>query len=137
MHGDWPVRRQTYGRWKLYARGHRHTYYWFSCQYSRRTWFPFSVLTLLVGRREGHPACKKLDVGLLVVMIWLELWTAYSSSCHHHFRHLLLQWIPANPGSPGRWPLKWRERDSRRTWCCRANYSGIWHTQRSVKEWKD
>jgi len=34
--------------------------------------FPFSSLTLLVGRQEGHPACKKLDVGLLVVMIRLE-----------------------------------------------------------------
>jgi len=31
--------------------------------------FPFSALTLMVGRQEGHPACKKLDVGLLVVMI--------------------------------------------------------------------
>ena len=31
--------------------------------------FPFSTLTLLVGRQEGHPACKKLYVGLLVVMI--------------------------------------------------------------------
>ena len=31
--------------------------------------FPFSALTLLVGRQEGHPACKQLDVGLLVVMI--------------------------------------------------------------------
>ena len=31
--------------------------------------FPFSALTLLVGRQEGHTACKKLDVGLLVVMI--------------------------------------------------------------------
>ena len=31
---------------------------------------PFSTLTLLVGRQEGHPACKKrLGVGLLVVMI--------------------------------------------------------------------
>ena len=30
---------------------------------------PFSALTLLVGRQEGHPACKKRDVGLLVVMI--------------------------------------------------------------------
>jgi len=29
----------------------------------------FNALTLLVGRQEGHPACKKLDVGLLVVMI--------------------------------------------------------------------
>jgi len=33
------------------------------------TVFPFSALTLLVGRQEGHPACKKLGVGLLVVMI--------------------------------------------------------------------
>ena len=27
--------------------------------------FPFSALTLLVGWQEGHPACKKLGVGLL------------------------------------------------------------------------
>ena len=32
--------------------------------------FPFSALTLLVGQQEGHSTCKKkLDVGLLVVMI--------------------------------------------------------------------
>jgi len=31
--------------------------------------FPISALTLLVLRQEGHPACKKLGVGLLVVMI--------------------------------------------------------------------
>jgi len=30
--------------------------------------FPFSVLTLLVGQQEGHPACKTLDVGLLVMI---------------------------------------------------------------------
>jgi len=71
--------------------------------------FPFSALTLLVGRQEGHPACKKLNVGLLAVMIWLELCTTYSYSCHHHFYHPLLQWTTANPGSPGKWPLKWRE----------------------------
>jgi len=53
--------------------------------------FPFSALTLLVGRQEGHPVCKKLDVGLLVVMILLELCTTYSSSCHHHFHHPFLQ----------------------------------------------
>jgi len=53
--------------------------------------FHFSALTLLVGRQEGHPACKKLDVGLLVVMIWLELCTTYSSSCHHRFYHPFLQ----------------------------------------------
>ena len=32
--------------------------------------FPFSALTLLVGRQEGNPAYKNtMDVGLLVVMI--------------------------------------------------------------------
>jgi len=31
--------------------------------------FPFSALTLLVGRQERHPTCKKLEVGLLVVTI--------------------------------------------------------------------
>jgi len=36
--------------------------------------FPFSALTLLVGRPEG------LGVGLLVLMICLELRTSYSSS---------------------------------------------------------
>jgi len=24
-----------------------------------------------------------MGVGLLVITIWLELWTSYSSSCHH------------------------------------------------------
>ena len=28
----------------------------------------FSALTLLVGRQEGHPACKKLNGGVLVVI---------------------------------------------------------------------
>jgi len=49
--------------------------------------FPFSALTLLVGRREGHPVCNSLDVGLLVETIWLELCTTYGSNCHHHFHH--------------------------------------------------
>jgi len=31
--------------------------------------FAFGALTLLVGRQEGYLACKKLGVGLLVVMI--------------------------------------------------------------------
>ena len=31
--------------------------------------FPFSALTLLTGRQEGHPTCKTLGVGLLMVMI--------------------------------------------------------------------
>ena len=116
-------------------------------------YFPFSALTLLVGRQKGHPACKKLAVGLLVVnfsyslctaghcfsvcctltnpsfdlMIWLELCTAYSSSCHHHFHHPLLQWTPANPGSPVKWPLKRREGGPLRT---RAIPEHFWFTTR-------
>ena len=34
-------------------------------------YFPFSALTLLVGRQEGHIVCIKLGVSLLVVTIWL------------------------------------------------------------------
>jgi len=37
----------------------------FSVMY--RLTVPFSAVTLLVGRQEGHPACKQLGVGLLVV----------------------------------------------------------------------
>jgi len=33
---------------------------------------PFSALTLLVGRQEEHPACKKLSSGVLA---WLPVWS--------------------------------------------------------------
>ena len=33
---------------------------------------PFSALTLLVGRQEGHPACKKLEWWVAGVVICLE-----------------------------------------------------------------
>ena len=36
----------------------------------------FSALTLLVGRQEGHPACKKLSGGVLV---WLSVWSKVHS----------------------------------------------------------
>ena len=39
--------------------------------------------TVWLGDRKGIRPVKKLGVGLLVVMIWLELCTTYSSSCHH------------------------------------------------------
>ena len=32
----------------------------------------FSALTLLFGRQEGHPACKKLSGGMLA---WLSVWS--------------------------------------------------------------
>ena len=36
------------------------------------TYCAFSALTLLVGRQEGHPACKKLSGGVLA---WLSVWS--------------------------------------------------------------
>jgi len=48
--------------------------------------YPFNVLTLLVGQREGHPACKKLGIGVLLVTILLDFCT-----CQGHFHHDWLQ----------------------------------------------
>ena len=46
----------------------------------------FSALTLLVGRQEGHPACKKLSGGVLAwLSVWSEVQTCiWSSWCHCH-----------------------------------------------------
>ena len=46
----------------------------------------FSALTLLVGRQEGHPACKKQSGGVLA---WLSVWSKvqtciWPSCCHCH-----------------------------------------------------
>jgi len=37
-----------------------------------RQCFAFSALMLLVGRQEGHPACKKLSGDVLA---WLSVWS--------------------------------------------------------------
>jgi len=46
----------------------------------------FSALTLLVGRQEGHPACKKLSGGVLACLsVWSEMQTCiWPSWCHCH-----------------------------------------------------
>ena len=41
--------------------------------------------------RTWTSALKKLDVGLLVVTIWIDLCMSYGCSCHHHIHHLWLQ----------------------------------------------
>ena len=46
----------------------------------------FSALTLLVGRQERHPACKKMSGGVLA---WLSVWSKvqtciWPSWCHCH-----------------------------------------------------
>ena len=44
----------------------------------------FSALTLLVGRQEGHPACKKLSGGLLAwLSVWSEMQTCIWPSWYH------------------------------------------------------
>jgi len=51
---------------------------------------PFSALTLLVGRQEGHPACNKLSGGLLAwLSVWSEVQTCiWPSWCHCHWLSL-------------------------------------------------
>ena len=46
----------------------------------------FSALTLIVGRQEGHPACKKLSGGVLAwLSVWSEVQTCiWPSWCHCH-----------------------------------------------------
>ena len=53
--------------------------------------FPSVLWHCWLGDRKGIRPVKNLCVGLSVVMIWLELCTTYSSSCHHHLHHPLLQ----------------------------------------------
>jgi len=67
-----------------------------------------SALTLLVGRQEGHPACKKLSGGVLA---WLsvrsEVQTCiWPSRCHCHSLPGFIFLVPAHPGSPGQKAIK-------------------------------
>ena len=71
--------------------------------------FAFSALTLLVGRQEGHPACKKLEWWGAGMFICLErgadlhmaqlMPLPLTVSC---FSFL----VPAHPGSRGKGPLR-------------------------------
>ena len=78
--------------------------------------FAFSALTLLAGRQEGHPACKKLSGGVLV---WLSVWSKvhtciWPSWCHCHSLSLasvkssfgFTFLVPADLGSPGKRAIK-------------------------------
>ena len=74
----------------------------------------FSALTLLVGRQEGHPACKKLSGGVLA---WLSAGSrcrlAWPSWCHCHslslasikFRLVLPFWYRLTRVVPEKRPL--------------------------------
>ena len=45
---------------------------WYLLSSSFSAFCAFSALTLLVGRQEGHPACKKLSGGVLA-WLWYRL----------------------------------------------------------------
>ena len=76
----------------------------------------FSALTLLVGRQEGHPACKKTErwgAGMVICLergadlhmaqqIPLPLTVSYFSKIQIGFTFLVL----AHPGSPGQRAIK-------------------------------
>ena len=76
----------------------------------------FSALTLLVGRQEGHPACKKLQwwgAGMVICLergvdlhtaqlMPLPLTVYCSSKIQIGFTFL----VPADPGSPGKRAIK-------------------------------
>jgi len=63
----------------------------------------FSALTLLVGRQEGHPACKKLSGGVLAWLFCLPLTVSCSSKIQIGFTFL----VPAYPACPGKEAVKW------------------------------
>ena len=76
----------------------------------------FSALTLLVGRQEGHPACKKTEWWGAGMVICLErgadLHTAQlmplplTISCFSKIQIGLTFLVPAHPGSPGQRAVK-------------------------------
>ena len=76
----------------------------------------FSALTLLVGRQEGHPACKKLECWGAGMVICLEqgadLHTAQlmslplTVSCFSKIQIGFTFLVPAHPGSPGKRAVK-------------------------------
>ena len=78
---------------------------------------PFSALTLLVGRQEGHPACKKIEWWDAGVVICLEqgadlhlaqlMPLPLTVSCFSKIQIGSTFLVPAHLGSPGKRAVKW------------------------------
>jgi len=87
--------------------------------YSIFSWsiYAFSALTLLVGRQEGHPACKKLawwGAGVVICLEWgADLHMAQlmplplTVSCYSKIQIGFTFLVPAQPGSPRQMAVKW------------------------------
>jgi len=61
------------------------------CNFSAKNGFAFSALTLLVGRQEGHPACKKTEWWDIGVVVCMGCRLAYSPADATATHYLLLQ----------------------------------------------
>ena len=82
-----------------------------NCFYVLKVCYAFSALTLLVGRQEGHPACKKTEWWGDGVVVCLErcagLHMAHlmpkplTVSCFSKIQICFTFLTPAHPGSPG------------------------------------
>ena len=78
--------------------------------------YAFSALTLLVGRQEGHPACKKTERWGTGVVICLErgadlhmaqqMSMLLTVSCFSKIQFGFTFLVPAHPGSPGQRAVK-------------------------------
>jgi len=70
----------------------------------------FSALTLLVGRQEGHPACKKLSGGVLDLVADLHMAQLMplplTVSCFNKIQIGFTFLVPAHPASPGQRAVK-------------------------------
>ena len=69
------------------------------------TTYAFSALTLLVGRQEGHLACKKLSGGMLA---WLSVWSEVQTflwPCWCHCHSLSLAYMKSRLVLPFRYRL--------------------------------
>jgi len=53
--------------------------------------YAFSALTLLVGRQEGHPACKKTEWWDVAMVVCMGCRLAYSPADATDTHYLLLQ----------------------------------------------
>ena len=77
----------------------------------------FSAFTLLVGRQEGHPACKKLEWWGAGMVICLEqgadlhvaqlMPLPLTVSCFSKIQIGFTFLVPAHLGSPGQRAVKW------------------------------
>ena len=93
-----------------------HTHYYILYMHIIVSYFFLQCFDTVGWRQEGHLACIKLDVGLLMVVTWLSFahliapvvtTTSITFNCNKIQNGDIL--VPANPGPYGKWPLKRRD----------------------------